>query len=102
VAWDTVFTGSPMFILQQKLKVLKGLLKTWNMDIFGHIHHRVSYASNKLFQVQTLIDQMGFSSSLADEELACLTEYNNAVNVENAFWKEKARNDRFLEGDLKF
>ena len=31
------FEGSTSFVLMQKLKELKGVLKTWNRDVFGHV-----------------------------------------------------------------
>ena len=31
------FEGSASFVLMQKLKELKGVLKTRNMDVFGHV-----------------------------------------------------------------
>ena len=31
------FEGSTSFVMMQKLKELKGVLKTWNKEVFGHV-----------------------------------------------------------------
>ncbi|XP_019430035.1 PREDICTED: uncharacterized protein LOC109337510 [Lupinus angustifolius] len=42
--WNTTIVGCPMFILSQKLKLLKKELKCWNVNIFGNIHANVKKA----------------------------------------------------------
>ena len=32
------------FVLVEKLKALKGILKTWNMDVFGRVEVKKSFA----------------------------------------------------------
>jgi hypothetical protein len=35
--WNNQISGCPMFILSQKLKMLKEALKTWNKNTFGNV-----------------------------------------------------------------
>ena len=37
--WDGVsMEGTESYVLMKKLKVLKGLLKNWNMEVFGNLN----------------------------------------------------------------
>lgn len=38
--WNQNFTGSPHFILVQKLKASREALRVWNKNVFGNIFHR--------------------------------------------------------------
>ncbi|KAF1894130.1 hypothetical protein Lal_00004049, partial [Lupinus albus] len=38
--WRVEVVGCPLFVLSQKLKLLKKELKTWNYLVFGNIHER--------------------------------------------------------------
>jgi len=42
--WNNPIVGCPMYVLSQKLKVLKENLKSWNKNSLGNIHNRVSMA----------------------------------------------------------
>ena len=44
-SWNTHITGCPMYVLTQKLKLLKENLKTWNHNTFGNIHSHVNTAN---------------------------------------------------------
>jgi len=45
------------------------------------------------------IDQLGFSVERSQEELACLSNYSQALTLLNSFWQDKNKRTRFLEGD---
>ena len=34
---EKLVAGSASFVMMQKLKELKGVLKTWNREVFGHV-----------------------------------------------------------------
>lgn len=53
----------------------------------------------KLEDIQLQIDHLGFTADLASQEVDCLTSYNDALNVERNFWREKSRRSRFINGD---
>ncbi|KAF9595957.1 hypothetical protein IFM89_006703 [Coptis chinensis] len=47
-SWQTPIMGHSIFILTQKLKRLKGVLKKWNKDTFGNIKFKVEAETKKL------------------------------------------------------
>ncbi|KAF9595272.1 hypothetical protein IFM89_038407 [Coptis chinensis] len=51
-SWQIPIQGNSIFILTQKLKRLKGILKEWNKDIFGNIKVKVEEETKKLEQMQ--------------------------------------------------
>ncbi|KAG6697656.1 hypothetical protein I3842_09G212200 [Carya illinoinensis] len=57
-------TGSPSFILAEKLKALKNDLRKWNLEIFGHIKdHR-----DKLFMELQQLDEREVDMTLSFED----------------------------------
>lgn len=40
-AWKTKVVGCPIFILANKLQILKKILKDWNYSIFENVHEQV-------------------------------------------------------------
>ena len=36
--------GHPMVVLMQKLKLLRGFLRAWNKDTFGHLDSSIAVA----------------------------------------------------------
>lgn len=97
--WSIPVHGSPMFILHQKLKSLKPKLKHWNKTEVGNFHHNVDLAHQQLLAAQLALDQLGFSMDRSQDELTCLTNYSQALHILNDFWKDKAKNAKFIDGD---
>jgi hypothetical protein len=88
-----------MFILTQKLKLLKIKLKSWNKTCFGNVNDIVSNAELKLAQIQKQIQDHGHSDVLLIEEKQASFELEEALSKQEAFWQEKARLNWHLEGD---
>ena len=91
--------GSPMHILSHKLKILKGELKTWNKTVFGNIHNEVKKVVNALDLIQQNIFLNGHNDILAHQEKIAKIELDKVLNMEEAFWKEKACIQWHNEGD---
>jgi exonuclease III len=98
-SWNSVVVGCPMFVLSQKLKNLKAKLKVWNKVTFGNVHDLVTTTELKLQQIQSQIQENGHSDALLLEEKLASASYEEALNRQEAFWKEKARLNWHLEGD---
>ncbi|KAF1863359.1 hypothetical protein Lal_00031244 [Lupinus albus] len=75
--WATNIVGCPMFILAQKLNILKKDLKAWNKNVFGNIHEKVTKAMESEPQSELIL----------------------ALNLEEVYWKEKARVNWHIHGD---
>ncbi|PNX99831.1 ribonuclease H, partial [Trifolium pratense] len=97
--WNTVIVGCPMFILSQKLKLLKNKLKIWNKQSFGNVHDFVISTEQKLQHIQDQIQQNGHTVALLAEEKLASNAYEEALNRQEIFWQEKAKLNWHLEGD---
>ncbi|KAK2444447.1 hypothetical protein QL285_015474 [Trifolium repens] len=89
--WNINVVGCPMFILTQKLKLVKDKLKTWNETCFGNVTDLVCSAELKLAHIQVQIQEHVHSDALLLEENLACTELEEALTKEEAFWQEKAR-----------
>lgn len=97
--WNTVVYGTPMFILSHKLKILKDKFKVWNKEVFGNVHALVQNAEVKLNVIQLAIDSNGQSDLLFDQQKQAQIDLNKALDMEEAFWREKSRVKWHLQGD---
>jgi hypothetical protein len=97
--WSTSFQGTPMHILHYKLKSLKPKLQLWSKTVVGNYHQKVHLAQQQLSEAQLAIDQLGYSLERFQDELVCLTNYSQALNLLNSYWQDKNKQTRFLEGD---
>jgi hypothetical protein len=98
-SWNSEVVGCPMYILSSKLKNLKGKLKSWNKEKFGNVHDFVTAAETKLHQIQNLIQLNGPSDALLSDEKHAHMKFEEALNRQEAFWKEKTNLKWHLEGD---
>jgi hypothetical protein len=97
--WNSNIIGCPMYILSEKLKLLKLELKTWNKNIFGNVHDHVSLAVKKLDSIQEEINVRGCLDELFDQEKQANIDLENALNMEELYWRDKARTKWHCDGD---
>ena len=98
-AWSNNVVGCPMYVLSQKLKMLKEKLKVWNKESFGNIHMQVKDATAKLDAIQEEIDRDGHTDMLMEQEKQAQINLENVLNMEECFWQEKAKVKWHAEGD---
>ncbi|XP_019451901.1 PREDICTED: uncharacterized protein LOC109354000 [Lupinus angustifolius] len=98
-SWHTRVFGCPMYILAQKLTILKHELKYWNKTVFGNIHHKVILAKNNVEHIQNCIRDSDPSTHLYQQEDLAQSELLKALIIEEIFWKEKARINWHNYGD---
>ncbi|GAU48947.1 hypothetical protein TSUD_285360 [Trifolium subterraneum] len=84
-SWNIVVTGCPMYVLSQKLKILKANLKTWNKDSFGNIHSNVKQAYQDVDDIQNLIDSNGPNEPLLDQEKIAQINLEKTLLMEEMF-----------------
>jgi hypothetical protein len=77
-----------MFILSQKLKILKEKLKVWNKTCFGNVHENVNSAELKLQQIQQQIQDSGHTDALLNEEKIASNLLEDALNKQELFGKK--------------
>lgn len=80
-----------MFILIQKLKVLKEKLNAWNKDSFGNVNVLVREAEEKLKNIQDNINSLGPSDLLPNHEKNAQNDLQKALDIEESLWQEKSR-----------
>lgn len=98
-SWNVDIIGCPMYILNSKLKILKGKLKQWNKDVFGNIHSYVDDAKTRLVDIQNQINISVHSDSLLNSEKLSQIDLDQALNKQEIFWKEKAKVNWHVNGD---
>lgn len=74
-------SGRGAFVLKEKLKVLKGKLKSWNYDVFGDLHKKRKEAVEKLNEIEKEAEE----SQLQEEDLQLRRE------CEAEFWRCASR-----------
>lgn len=98
-SWKVKFYGYHMYILDQKLKLLKSRLKVWNNDIFGNVQYKTVQTDNKLKSIQQDIEEHGYTTILQEKEIKSQHDLDMAVNIEEELWKENSRPNWHLQGD---
>lgn len=90
-AWNKPIVGCHQFVLTQKLKAVKTEPKTWNKLVFGDINQKVDSAMFPLESIQKRISYEGWTDELNGQEITLQTELQQAMNVQEMFWKEKSK-----------
>ncbi|XP_042481160.1 uncharacterized protein LOC122061743 [Macadamia integrifolia] len=98
-AWSQQVSGCPIYILAQKLKVVKGVLKAWAKERFPNLNEEVKKATSELKRVQDTIEVSGMSDALFNEEADAKTALLNASKMQEKLWSEKAKLRWLKEGD---
>ncbi|XP_004306169.1 PREDICTED: uncharacterized protein LOC101307720 [Fragaria vesca subsp. vesca] len=88
-----------MFVLQRKVKLLKPILKVWNINVFGNIHTNVDNARAVLEKIQLAISLEGLTEARRVEELLAHDGLTNVLSIQENFWADKVRVRWVKEGD---
>ncbi|PNY04330.1 serine/threonine-protein phosphatase 6 regulatory [Trifolium pratense] len=75
------------------------IFKIWNKEVFGNVHDQLKKAKDKVNEIQHDISTNGHSDLLMNQEKQAQVDLELALNIEEAFWKEKAKIKWSLEGD---
>ncbi|XP_026399016.1 uncharacterized protein LOC113294854 [Papaver somniferum] len=82
--WNEDIVGDPAFVLLQKLKRLKNILRDWNWNMFGNVHVKIKEAEEEVQKAMKLSDNNPTDAAML----------NNLVMAENNHNSREIRQSR--------
>ncbi|KAK1312391.1 hypothetical protein QJS10_CPA07g00440 [Acorus calamus] len=98
-AWQIQITGNPMFQFVKKLANTKQVLKRWNKEIFGPIHHTLASHRCEMEEAQKALHQTPHDPLTRANEAAARLKYRNTLHQEELFARQKSRQLWLAAGD---
>ncbi|KAF9608715.1 hypothetical protein IFM89_010847 [Coptis chinensis] len=95
--------GHSIFVLAQKLKRLKGVLNSWNRNVFGNLGTQVREESAALESMQKDLER-NYNDVLANEIINQENKVKGLLEQEESFWRQKSKVkwDNELDKSTKF
>ena len=98
--WQSLhFSGSYSFILASKLKALKGILKAWNIEVFGRVDIKKKEALNRISFWDDVEKEKVLSLEEAEKREKAREDFKEWVELEEVSWRQKYREIWLKEGD---
>ncbi|KAK1303909.1 hypothetical protein QJS10_CPB11g01512 [Acorus calamus] len=98
-AWKEDFIGNPQFIFVKKLANVKMVLKSWNKEVFGPIHHNLRTSKNQLEVAQSALHSHPCDPASISAESVARSNYLSMLSQEEKFARQKSRQLWLNEGD---
>ncbi|GLJ40989.1 hypothetical protein SUGI_0848590 [Cryptomeria japonica] len=98
--WNgSVFSGLKMFIVANKLKLIKRKLLEWNRENFGNIFDKKLLIEKDLKDVNSEVLEKGMDEHLFLKEKSLLFEYEKILSKEEIYWRQKSKETWLKDGD---
>ncbi|XP_043687690.1 uncharacterized protein LOC122638905 [Telopea speciosissima] len=96
-SWSQLVRGSPFFILNQKLKRLKLILRSWAREVFHNFDVALKDAKAALEDVQEAMEVISMNDSMFGLEANAKTNFLCSLRNSEKLWQEKSRNEWLKE-----
>ena len=93
------FSGTPSFILAQKLKALKADLKKWNREVFGDLAFRKKNFLTELMGLDAREESVGLSNEDQNRRIQLKGDIEYLASLEEISWRQKSCALYVKEGD---
>ncbi|XP_059077956.1 uncharacterized protein LOC131876547 [Cryptomeria japonica] len=94
-----MISGSKIFKVVNKLKIIKKNLIQWNREHFGNIFDYKAKVEAELAEVNEQVIRFGMDESLFLKEKKLMVDHESIVAKEEVFWKQKSRESWLEAGD---
>ncbi|XP_026399766.1 uncharacterized protein LOC113295651 [Papaver somniferum] len=94
-SWSKRISGSPTFVVVNKLKNVKLDLCKWNINSFGHIKTTIARLNSELERLQAL----PYSPQVGQYILNYSNQLDYWYEIEHSFYKQKSRISYFTQYD---
>jgi hypothetical protein len=88
--WEeaAIYTGTPMYRFQQRLKNLKKQLKSWNKSTFGNIFQAQEHLQQQMQTLQHQIRTQGLTEALKTQETLLNNQIVERKAQEEVLWRQ--------------
>ena len=100
VWWQSFeFRGTSSYVLMEKLKAIKNLLKTWNKEVFGRVEENKKLALTKVVAWDAIESERPLSPEELGTRMTAMENFKKWSLPEQTSWRQKSREIWLKEGD---
>jgi hypothetical protein len=85
------FVGDLSYVLACKLKALKGDLRRWNNEVFGHVGKRKKALLEEIRELNSLLEDRGLDEEEKRKKMLLSIELERTLLCEEISWRQESR-----------